>query len=73
MPSPTPTIALDGWNALGCYYDQQGGRALSNQENARIPGGAANVTVRNCQDACRQAGFVYSGSGTSAFISGGVC
>jgi hypothetical protein len=48
-----------GWASLGCYSDTVAARTLSTM--VATSGGAANMSVVHCTDACDAAGFKLAG------------
>lgn len=48
------------WSLVACYKDNVNGRTLP-ARMANTVGGAGNMTVANCLDACRDAGLLYCG------------
>jgi hypothetical protein len=54
-----PVVLKTGWYYKGCYVDNNPGRALANGQN--VLGGAANMTVENCESACKAAGYSLAG------------
>ncbi|KAI1981283.1 hypothetical protein LOZ39_006609 [Ophidiomyces ophidiicola] len=47
------------WKYLGCYTDSVGARTLSRV--GYTMGGPSNMTVENCAEGCRNAGFNFAG------------
>ena len=47
------------WSTLGCYTDSVQARTLS--VGMAVAGGAANMTIENCQDACHASKYALSG------------
>lgn len=59
-PAPSSSSSFGGWTPLGCYTDgSSSGRTLPN--SATVPGGASNMTIENCQAACRALGYSLVG------------
>lgn len=48
------------WTSLGCYTDNESGRALGNQES--ISGGSGAMTNEACQSACLTANYGFAGT-----------
>jgi len=49
------------WESIGCYSEGQGGRTLPFGVNSAPFGGADNMTVENCLDACLANGYPNAG------------
>ena len=47
------------WSSLGCYTDATNARTLA--IGMAVPGGAANMTQENCQDACHSSQYNLAG------------
>lgn len=48
-----------GWNFLGCYTDNVGGRTLVN--GVQVEGGSTAMSVELCQAACKANGYSIAG------------
>jgi hypothetical protein len=58
------SILAPAWSNLGCYTDNVQQRTLA--IGMAVPGGPANMTVENCQAACRAAKYTLAGVEYSA-------
>lgn len=56
---PATNAGPAGWGFLGCYVDSQTSRTLP--YGATTVGGAANMTVANCVQACKLQNYQYAG------------
>ena len=54
----TSTFISSSWKSLGCYTDDNGGRAMKGYP---VPGGPQAMTIEICQSTCSGLGYVLAG------------